>query len=282
MIKHSRVIIIIAVFVLCSCTSVTEYQAVSNTASVAGVDTLLPEMVVIPAGSFTMGDAAEEGDANELPLHQVSVSSFSLAKTEVTYALYDYFAEQTGRDTTNDEGWGRGPHPVTNVTWLDANALVTWLRQETGRAFRLPSEAEWEFAARAGKDTVFPSGNTITREYANYGPSDCCAKGTGTSGVDQWEYTAPVGSFKPNPLGLYDMLGNVWEWTSDCWNETYDGAPTDGSSWQTGDCTRSPLRGGSWSHYSRNIRPANRNENLRAKSSNGYGIRLAEDLGSGE
>lgn len=242
------------------------------------IDALLPEMITVTGGSFRMGDMAEEGDPNELPIHEVTVADFQIAATEVTFALFELFAESTGHPMPDDEGWGRGQMPVINVSWNDAMALIAWLQEETGRSFRLPTEAEWEYAARAGTSTPYANGDTITRDYGNYGPADCCARGIGQGGRDQWDYTAPIASFEPNQLGLYDTVGNVWEWMQDCWNETYEGAPTDGSAWETGDCTRSPLRGGSWKHYSRNVRPANRNENLRENSGDGYGIRLAEDI----
>jgi formylglycine-generating enzyme required for sulfatase activity len=238
----------------------------------------VPEMVKIKGGEFKMGDLIEEGDSNELPIHKVRVKDFAIGKYEVTFDVYDAFAEATQREKPDDKGWGRGNRPVINVSWNDAVALTTWLSKKTGRSFRLPTESEWAYAARAGTQTAYPWGNTMSREYANYGPNDCCVKGTGKSGRDQWDYTSPVGSFKPNPWGLHDMLGNVWEWTLDCWNENYENAPIDGSAWLTGNCEKSPLRGGSWTHYSRNVRSANRNENFRHKKTHGYGIRLAEDI----
>ena len=245
---------------------------------VSTLDELIPEMIQINSGTFKMGDMAGEGDANELPVHEVSVHAFSIAKYEVTFDLFDLFANATGRDLPGDEGWGRGNRPVTNVSWHDGVALASWLSEQTGREFRLPTEAEWEFAARAGTDTPFSNGDTVTREYGNYGPNDCCGKGPGKVGRDQWDYTSPVGAFEANPWGLHDTVGNVWEWTADCYNEDYQGAPTDGSAWLTGDCERSPLRGGSWTHYSRNLRPANRNDNAKSSFGNGYGIRLAETM----
>lgn len=245
--------------------------------AIEGLAEVLPQMIDIDGGTFMMGDMAEEGDANELPVHEVTVGDFKIAATEVTYSLFDLFAESTGHRMPSDEGWGRGQLPVTNVSWNDAQALIAWLNEQTGRSFRLPSEAEWEYAARAGTSTPFANGNTITREYGNYGPTDCCAKGSGVAGRDQFVNTAPVGSFEPNQWGLYDTVGNVWEWTQDCWNDNYDGAPSDGNAWTQGDCTRAPLKGGSWTHYSRNLRHANRNDNGRDHFANGYGIRLAED-----
>lgn len=243
----------------------------------AKINELLPEMISVESGTFKMGDIAGEGDANELPIHEVSVKSFSLAKYEVTMALFDLFSETTGYPKEDDLGWGRGQQPAANVTRLDALALIEWINKETGRKFRLPTEAEWEYAARAGTDTAFPWGDTITRDQANYGPTDCCAKGVGAFGNDKWENSSPVGSFIPNPWGFHDIIGNVWEWTADCWNDSFEGAPTDGSAWMEGDCARGPLRGGSLGHYSRNMRSANRNDNLNEKAGKAYGMRLAED-----
>lgn len=248
------------------------------------VEALLPEMITITGGTFKMGDMAEEGDANELPVHEVSVGDFKIANIEVTYDLMDFFLTSTGREPhKKDEEFGREGYPATYVSYVLANELIDWLNEQTGRSFRLPTEAEWEYAARAGTETAFPWGNSMSRAYGNYGHPDCCArvdgtKGEGVVGEDKWAYTSPVASFVPNPWGLYDVAGNVWEWMSDCWNDRYEGAPTDGSSWDTGDCARAPMRGGSWTHYSRNVRAANRNENLRVNAVNGYGMRLAEDI----
>lgn len=239
---------------------------------------LLPDMIQITGGSFKMGDMHEEGDPNEYPVHEASVRDFKLAATEVTYDLYDFYAAATGLPEPKiDEGFGRSGYPATYVSYNDAKTFIAWLNAETGRSFRLPTETEWEYAARAGTDTVYPWGMAMSREFGNYGPNDCCIKGDGVFGRDQWQYTAPVASFEPNQWGLYDTAGNVWEWMEDCYNETYANAPADGSAWNTGDCTRAPMRGGSWTHYSRNVRAANRNDNLRENAVNGYGMRLAED-----
>lgn len=244
------------------------------------LDSVLPKMITIEGGSYEMGDRIEEGDPNEWPVHAVTVGNFKLAETEVTFDLLDYWAAKTGRDIPkNDEGWGRKGFPAIHVSYHTAKELISWLNSETGRKFRLPTEAEWEYAARAGSTDAFLSGVFMSREYGNYGPADCCAKGyDGVSGADKWPFTAPVASFKPNAWGLYDTAGNVWEWMEDCYSENYHGAPTDGSAWNTGNCERAPMRGGSWTHYSRNVRTANRNENLRVNAVNGYGVRLAEDV----
>lgn len=245
----------------------------------ASLDSVLPKMVYIKGGSFEMGDRIEEGDPNEWPVHAVTVGDFKLAEIEVTYDLLDYWAAKTGQPTPqNDEGWGRKGFPAVHVSYNEAQELIAWLNKETGRSFRLPTESEWEYAARAGTTEAFPSGVFMSREYGNYGPADCCSKGSdGVHGADLWPYTAPAASLKPNQWGLYDTAGNAWEWTQDCYNADYNGAPADGSAWNSGDCTRAPLRGGSWTHYSRNVRSANRNDNERDHAVNGYGMRLAED-----
>ncbi|OAD19441.1 secreted protein containing Sulphatase-modifying factor [Candidatus Thiomargarita nelsonii] len=211
-----------------------------------------PEMVWIPAGSFKMGDMNVTvtsfqggGDSDERPVHRVSITQrFAIGRYEVTFAEYDKFAEATGREKPNDRGWGRGNRPVINVSWDDAVAYTEWLSQQTGKQYRLPSEAEWEYAARAGTTTKYWWGNTASHEYANYGADSCCSGLA--KGKDRWKYTAPVGSFASNPFGLYDTAGNVWEWCADSWHGTYKGAPTDGQVWRGGDENYRVLRGGSW------------------------------------
>ena len=215
----------------------------------------MPEMVVIPAGSFLMGspDPTGVGFSNAKPLHSVRISSFEMSKYEVTFEEYDAFTDAIGRERAYDAGWGRGRRPVINVSWYDAVAYTQWLSSQTGENYRLPSEAEWEYAARAGSTTRYSWGNSIGRDRANC--EDCGS---------QWDdkQTAPVGSFSANRWGLHDMHGNVWEWVQDCWHWDYKGAPADGSAWfesEAGDCgtrrglfgiveakTGRVLRGGSW------------------------------------
>ena len=215
-------------------------------------------MVEIPGGSFRMGCvSARDCRANEQPVHEVRVARFGLSKYEVTFEEYDRFTAATGRARdevggpwADDEGWGRGRRPVINVSWELAVAYTRWLSKETGERYRLPSEAEWEYAARAGTETVYSWGNEIGRNRAN-------CKGCGS----RWDggQTAPVGSFSPNRWGLHDMHGNVWEWVQDCRNDSYRGAPTDGSAWERGDCSERGLRGGSWYYsFPRDLRSANR------------------------
>ncbi len=207
-----------------------------------------PEMVMIPAGSFQMGDIQGGGQDDELPVHWVSVNAFAMGRYEVTFAEYDRFAYATGRGKPDDEGWGRGNRPVINVSWDDATAYTAWLSTQTGKAYRLPTEAEWEYAARAGTETKYWWGNEIGSNQANCS-GDYCG--------DSFEYTASVGSFAANPFGLYDTVGNVWEWNADSWHSNYEGAPSDGSVWE-GDSNYRVLRGGSWYDVSADLRAAYR------------------------
>jgi len=208
-----------------------------------------PEMVIIPAGRFRMGDIQGTGRDNEQPIHDVSVESFAMGRYPVTFAEYDKFAEATGREKPDDRGWGRGNRPVINVSWYDAVAYTEWLCTHTGQQYRLPTEAQWEYAARAGTETDYWWGNEIGKNRAN-----CYRSGS------QWsnKQTSPVGSFAPNPFGLYDTVGNIWEWGADKWHENYEGAPIDGSVWEEGGENYRVLRGGSWHYRPRNARTANR------------------------
>ena len=200
-----------------------------------------PEMVVIPAGRFRMGCLSNDDScgSDEKPIHEVRISqAFALSVYEVTFEDYDRF---THPNKVYDEGWGRGNRPVINVSWNDAKEYVAWLSSQTGSEYRLPSESEWEYAARAGSTMKYSWGNTIGANRAN-----CNDWGDGGCG-SQWDgkQTAPVGSFAPNGFGLYDMHGNVYEWVEDCWNTSYAGAPSDGSPWRQGECAKRVLRGGS-------------------------------------
>lgn len=232
-----------------------------------------PRMLVLPAGSFRMGDLQGQGDDNEKPVHEVRIQeAFALSQREVTFADYDLFALNTGRPLPDDEGWGRGERPVINISWNDANAYAHWLRERTGLNYRLPTEAEWEYAARAGTKTAFWWGTELGRNRAN---CDNCGS------VWDGRKTAPVASFEPNPFGLYDMNGNVYEWVADCYNGTYAGAPADGSSWDVGLCNYRVMRGGSWFDIGRLLRSASRYRHPPDASRNAWGVRLALDLDQG-
>jgi len=219
-----------------------------------------PEMVVVPAGSFMMGSpASEEGrDDAEKPQHRVTIGlPFAVGVYEVTMAEWDACVEAggCGQYRPGDEGWGRGSRPAIKVNWEDAQNYLRWLSRETGTQYRLLTEAEWEYAARAG---------TQTARYWGASEAEQCEYGNGADTVAHQEfpaidasnfascsdghvYSAPVGSFQPNAFGLYDMLGNVWEWTGDCWNGDHSGAPANGRARESGDCSQRVLRGGSWS-----------------------------------
>ncbi len=189
-----------------------------------------PKMVLIPAGSFRMGDIQGGGSSNEQPVHSVYVNKFAMGKFEVTFAEYDKFAEATGRSKPNDGGWGRGNRPVINVSWHDATAYTEWLSNQTGKKYRLPTEAEWEYAARAGTETKYWWGNDIDKSKANY-----------SSNLSK---TSPVGDYKPNPFDLYDTSGNVWEWTCSEYEDKYNGKEK--TCINKNSNKYRVLRGGSW------------------------------------
>ena len=232
---------------------------------------LAGEMVSIPGGEFRMGRTKDEGYKVGLPVHSVTVPAFRLGKHEVTFDQWDACVADGGCDgyTPHDGGWGRGNRPVFNVSWDDVQSFIDWLNQKTGGNYRLPTEAEWEYAARAGTTTEYSWGNNIGSNQAN-------CNGCGS----QWDYdrTAPVGSFPANAWGLHDMHGNVWEWVQDCWNSSYKGAPGDGRAWESGDCSLRVFRGGAWFYGPWSLRSAYRGGGYRAyRGSGGLGFRLAQD-----
>jgi formylglycine-generating enzyme required for sulfatase activity len=214
-----------------------------------------PEMIVVPPGEFMMGSPAAEKDRDphEDPYHHVKIANaFAVSKYEITFAQWETCVALAGCTyEPMDLNFGRGSHPVINIGWDDARQYTNWLAKRTGRPYRLLSEAEWEYAARAGSQTSYPWGDAIETGRANCG-------GCGTSFDNK--STAPVGSFAPNAFGLYDMIGNVWEWVEDCWHDGYEGAPVDGSAWIT-DCSDDALRvlrGGSWDDKAADVRSAAR------------------------
>lgn len=265
-----------------------------------------PEMVVIPAGSFVMGSPeSEDGRADdEGPMHRVKVASFALGKTEITRGQFAAFVKKTnynsgdkcltlegGKVEERSGGWrelhySQGDnYPIGCINWNDAQAYTQWLSRKTGKQYRLPTEAEWEYAAR---------GNTSTARYWGENPDEACAYANTADktaqaqiqGASSWTvhqcsdsfvYTAPVGSFKANAFGLNDMLGNAWEWTADSYHNSYAAAPADGSAWQ-GDGVKRVLRGGSWNNGPRNVRAAVRNGYKPALRFSFFGFRLARKL----
>ena len=233
-----------------------------------------PELVVVPEGTYTMGSPESESDRadDESPVHRVTIGyRFAVGVYEVTFGEWDACVSDGGCGgyRPGDGGWGRGRSPVLNVSWDDAKAYVRWLSGKTGEEYRLLSEAEWEYVARAGTTTRYWWGDDVGRSRANCG--DCGSR---------WDYgqTAPVGSFPANPFGLHDVHGNVYEWVEDCYNDSYYGAPSDGSAWESGDCSWRVVRGGSWFLTPRYLRSAYR---LRHTTGDRYlfaGFRVARTL----
>ena len=213
-----------------------------------------PKMIVVPSGRFTMGSSRGEvgHDEDEEPLHRVRIDyQFAVGVYEVTfdewYACID--AGGCGSYIPDDMRWGRGNRPVINVSWKDAQSYLRWLSARTGKTYRLLSESEWEYVARAGTETAYSWGDSVGVNRANCG-----------SCGSQWDakMTAPVGSFEANAWGVHDMHGNVYEWVQDCRNDSYEGAPTDGSAWESGDCSYRMLRSGSWCTNAWTLRSAYR------------------------
>lgn len=257
-----------------------------------------PEMRILPPGDFTMGTPQSVTQAEgvpakrghrERPVHRIRFAkAFAIGKFEVTRQQYAYFVDRTGYakpggckywtgdkfETANNKNW-RDPgypqedrHPAVCISWEDAQSYVQWLARETGKPYRLPSEAEWEYAARAGAGTprfwgrspsdacrfanVFDRRGAESGDFPTMSPHDC---------DDGYSHTSPVGHFLPNGFGLYDTAGNAWEWTQDCWHKTYAGAPSDGRAWTAGGrCSQRVLRGGSWISIARFVRSGNRSK----------------------
>lgn len=209
-----------------------------------------PKIEKIKPATFIMGDQNNMGDDNEKPIRTVEVpKGFYIGKYEVTFDQYDKFAETTGRELPPDNGWGRGQRPVINVSWYDAKAYTAWLSAQTNQEYRLPTEIEWEYSARADSNTAFWYGNTVKPGY-----SVCDSCGSQWDGIS----TAPVGSQVSNPLGLFDMHGNVAEWVEDCYHDSYVGAPTSNQVWLANQCDSRVIRGGSWFDIPRVGRSATR------------------------
>jgi formylglycine-generating enzyme required for sulfatase activity len=240
-----------------------------------------PEMIVIPAGEFTMGSTATETGRydNEGPQQKVRIARpFAVSKFDVAFADWDACVSVGACVPVSDsvgvfahrQDYGRGARPVINVTWDEAQQYVAWFSRMTGRPYRLLTEAEWEYAARAGTTAAYYWGDEIGKGNAN-------CNGCGSPQWDNRE-SSPVGSFKPNAFGLYDMAGNVWQWVQDCYHNDHDGMPTDGSAWTSGDCTRRVVRGGSWNYLPRDLRSASRGLNPTDLRDNGLGFRVERTL----
>ena len=198
-----------------------------------------PIMVTAPEGEYEMGAPSYSANIDERPRHKVTLGEFAISQYEITYAEYEEFAKAMGKSAPERSGVNPQTYPVVNVSWQDAQDYAAWLSRQTGQKYSLPSEAQWEYAARAGTDTRYWWGLDI-----GSGNAHCQGCGSPAS----LRKAAPVGSFEANPWGLYDTSGNVAEWTLDCFNRNYEGAPGDGSAWQDGDCSKRIVRGGSFSN----------------------------------
>ncbi|EGV33453.1 Sulphatase-modifying factor protein [Thiorhodococcus drewsii AZ1] len=227
-----------------------------------------PAMVLVEGGRFKMGNASLAG-ADFSPPHEVTVASFLIGLNEVTFQDYARFTRATGRAPPDDYGWGRGSRPVVGVSWNDASEYVAWLSRETGRVYRLPTEAEWEYAARASTNTPFWWGYGI--EPGRAVCFDCGSRWDNRS-------TAPVGSFPANPFGLYDTAGNAMEWVDDCYTPHYRGAPTDGRSWLVPGCAERVARGGAFNKPSSSMRVFVRAHFALGTRLDMLGFRVARDL----
>jgi formylglycine-generating enzyme required for sulfatase activity len=227
-----------------------------------------PEMVVVPAGSFTMGSS--DATSDEKPPHPVTIAKpFAVAKYEATFAEWEACVAEKACREVDDEGWGRGRRPAINVAWREAREYAAWLTTKTGRTYRLLSEAEWEYAARAGTSTRYAFGDGLLQSQAQYSERR-------QSRV--WK-TVEVGSFQANGFGLHDMHGNVSEWVADSFHPDYDGAPRDGSIWDGGNPSASIIRGGSWNDDADALRSAYRGRSRTVGSSPFVGFRVARTLG---
>lgn len=281
-----------------------------------------PKMVVIPAGTFLMGTAGGEAEApvKEGPQHKVTiVYKFAVGQFDITRAQWATFVTETARVIPDGCSWSMLPkeneakaswhnlgfsqddtHPVVCVTFKDAQDYAAWLTKKTGHTYRLLSEAEWEYVARAGSKGPFPWGRKASHEFVNYGTEDHAGWGV-AAGRDKWEFTSPVGSFPPNAFGLYDTHGNVMQWVEDCFTNSYAGVPADGSAFKankpvegltewlaplngTNSCSYRMLRGGDWADPPSMIGSASRNmapppeDTLENYRSSGLGIRVARVL----
>lgn len=277
-------------------------------------------MVIVPAGSFQMGSPITEAGRDELegPQRTVTVRRFAAGKFPVTRGEWAAFVAATKRSVSPGCSWSGGTtrnrpnpdkswldldfpqddtHPVVCVTWQDAQDYASWVSQRTNARYRLLSEAEWEYAARAGASTPYPWGTDASHERANYGAETCCS--SAQQGLDRWGYTSPVMAFPPNAFGLHDMIGNTLEWVKDCF-VSYASAPSDGHAFEqdselqltgklarmsgTRACSWRMLRGGDWGNPPAMIRSASRNfgpgfgSSLEVYRSGGVGFRVAREL----
>lgn len=245
-----------------------------------------PDMVWLPAGHFYMGtpkplpnhnpDFVARDDTQ--PYHWVSINyRLAVGKFTITFDEWQACVQGGGCQSNpkpDDEGWGRGRRPVINVSWLDAKEYVAWLANKTGKSYRLLTEAEWEYAARAGTNTPFYTGYCINSAQANFDGQDSYLNCKPNPGV-YWKQTRAVGSYPPNAFGVYDMAGNVAQWVDDTYMPNYFGAPTDGRAWLSGDPDVKVIRGASWLYLHGSMRTTTRRSAVEKARTFGAGFRVA-------
>jgi len=236
-----------------------------------------PELVIVPKGLFIMGLG---GKGRHGPPHRVNIKkSFAIGRYEVTFPQWlACVAEEGCRHKPHDHNWGRVGRPVINITWDQANNYLRWLSRKTGKTYRLPSEAEWEYVNRAGSTTAYWWGKTAGEGMANCRDCESRACCTAKDHSCCSHGTKPVGTFKPNRFGLFDTSGNVFEWTADCWNRNHKGAPKDGSVRTEGDCKNRVIRGGSFYYFSKVARSFYRSKNPPGVKSYWLGFRVVREL----
>jgi formylglycine-generating enzyme required for sulfatase activity len=245
---------------------------------------VLPVMVALPAGRYRMGDVLGTGSAYEKPVHEVTLRRFAIGRFEVTRGEWNACVAAAACVVPGGEAGGDPQLPVAELSWTDIQPYLAWISMRSGQRYRLPSEAEWEYAARAGLESQYSWGNLVEPACEQANSFDRA----GHRGHPQWGWqiecndryasSAPVGRFPPNAFGLHDMLGNVWEWVADCWHADYEGAPTDGSAWLGEGCRKHVNRGGGWGNHPRTLRLSNRDADETASRSDGLGFRVARDL----
>ena len=226
-----------------------------------------PEVVELKSASYIRGD--NNGDSDEKPAMPVNIKKFAIGTHEITFSQYDKFCDDTKRDKPDDQEWGRKTRPVVNISWEDATAYTQWLSKKSGKKYRLPTDAEWEYAARAGTNTPYWWGNN---------PGTAMANCEGCSSIWSGEKTAPVKRFPANAFGLYDTAGNVFEWVADCYHNTFEYAPKDGSALDKPGCGKRVIRGGSWSFPEKESRSANRWRDFPTRRSDDTGFRVVREL----
>lgn len=307
----------LALLGLCACQPQTVRSPPVNAANwdVDGEreEQLAGEMALIPAGAFRMGDLDDAPVARALPVHSVTLPAFMIGKHEVTMGQFWRFVKATGYRTEAEQGvdfdgcfvagerkmrprrnWWEAEypqeenHPVGCVSWNDAQEFISWLRKRTGKMYRLPTEAEWEYAARAGSETRYYFGEEAEQLCRHGNVMDRTLSPVSDGGWLEWDspaadcddgafFPTTTGRYQPNGYGLHDVYGNVDEWLQDCWNSDYQGAPDDGGAWEDGDCERRVARGGSYADTLQHLNSAMRSSFLRTMRSNALGFRLARD-----